>query len=312
MAKPAVPIEGASARPGDGKMSNNRTAKAGNWEEIASGSFKARTTPRIGNWLEKSNTEASFVNLEFYDMTSDLPCIVNWKIRGLRGSEGFHSFKIDYDICISNGKMSSPSNYRGSIHELDRHDVAKIMQPAYSSDAVMSLLRNGTVPEFKFNEFGDSEHEKHLHDHRHEFNEIGYGKFDTYFESASRPSKDGKKKKCSIEWNMRRSVPNLHDSDANVMECSINLYDHAGLLNRSVIHGEKFLIDDALAEKILSGNDRDILEPLISLNQSIPKIKIGDDKHEPQIRLRHDDFTKHRNKVWNMNSYSIKLKNPLD
>ena len=136
-------------------MRSLRTAKAGNWEEVASGSFKFEATPKFGKWLERHGVAPSGETPP--ETTECRACELSWKLRGIQAAEQndanstiYKSFRLDYDVYIGKGRESTPSNYRGSVDDVSCMDVAIILQPATSRLRILELIADNSVPAFEY------------------------------------------------------------------------------------------------------------------------------------------------------------------
>ena len=349
-------------------MRNNslRTAQAGNWEEMSSGSFRVKATPKFRNWLQDhgvKNFDSSPT------MTESIPCTVTWKIRGRqaaltgpiessrkppenpsigdtwidpsRKQSGasaeviqvfvkhddfdtgrwiecarapfYAEFKLDYDVCISDGKRSSPSNYRGSAARISHEAVARILHPASSRLEVLSRMASNSVPAFHYDvdslaDEGAAEKEGDdslsprigCADSRQDIRwmesaPVGNGQFSTKFFDGSHDGRysalfaDGELKAflkdksgipCMVAWDMRMEEDGKGFKTYLVRYSIESNQEIPGAPRVYFDGGDGMIVDGEMARKILVGHSRRILEPLLSKHHMMPYLILGDPESE--------------------------------
>ena len=330
-------------------MRSLRTAKAGNWEEVASGSFKFEATPKFGKWLERHGVAPSGETPP--ETTECRACELSWKLRGIQAAEQndanstiYKSFKLDYDVYIGKGRESTPSNYRGSVDDVSCMDVAIILQPATSRLKILELIADNSVPSFEYpietlgnlsyGEDGDDEevggYNKEM-DRWCEAHPVGNGQFHTrMFECGKsttgissnddvrailgdRKGQEGQGRECNVAWELRMRYEG--EKEIFLLEYSIEtdpMSSTDDLIHLDGSGRNGMIVCGDIADKILAGHHRRILEPLLGRHHIVPEIILGEPKGKSwENRLNWDDFT------WNpdsggMSEYSLTPKSPLD
>ena len=241
-------------------MRSLRTAKAGNWEEVASGVLKFEAKLKFGNWLDRHaairEAQGQFVKegKDFPESTECRKCEATWKLRGMQAAEQddscpvtiYKSFKLDYDVYIGEGRNSTPANYRGSVGRMNHMNAARILQPASSRLEIMTLIENTSVPAFEYTaetlanlNYGDDGDDEEVGGYNKEMDRwydsrpVGNGQFKTrMFESANGGMplssnddirahlKDRKGRECLVAWNMR-TTDNDGEKEVFLLEYSI-------------------------------------------------------------------------------------------
>ena len=255
-----------------------------NWTELAYGSVKAIYESRFKQFLsEEMNID------EYYDSLMPGNCIVEWKLR-YAGDESDRRFRMEYNICMANGRHSSPSNIRGKV-DIDKIiDVCDLMNDNQSGKKVLQLIEvSSEMPKWTFEMVSP-------YDYLLDETEIMSGSF-----SSEISVKKQKFNKCTVGWRLRGPelkkfshytsvTESMRHSKMKLNSISMPNYyidysiEYSTKDGNASINGEKMHISHELALKI-AADSKNLIESMIIHENDIVK-DLGGQRRKSQYKVR--------------------------